>query len=371
MKILADETIPFLKGIPEQFAEVRYVPSTQFTAEAVRDADVLIVRSVDQCTAEVLTGSRVKLITTATIGFDHIDTHYCDSHGIAWQNAPGCNARSVAQYVLASLCLLSINYSKELHEMTIGIVGVGHVGSEVEQVCRAMGMRVLYNDPPRAEAEGENGFVSLEEIAAQSDVVTIHTPLTREGRFPTYHLMNDAFFRSLRRGPWYINAARGGVNDTDALLEAISRGQVSRAVIDCWEHEPDIRRDMLDRATVATPHIAGFSADGKANATRTCLQEISKFYAIDIPGLDSIVLPIPQEPIIDLDRFSNHRISRAILHTFDPRPVDRTLRNAPASFEQLRAHYNHPREFPAYEVRNTSSEEAVILQKLGFGLQYM
>lgn len=201
MKIVADNTVPYLKGIAEPIAEVKYLTSKEFTPENVKDADILIVRSIDKCTRELLEGSRVKLITSATIGFDHIDTQYCDEAGIAWENSPGCNAVSVAQYVLAGLLTIALRKGEPLQGKTIGIVGVGHVGKEVEKLCSAYGMNVLRNDPPRAEAEGEDGFVSLETIAEQADIVTLHTPLTKEGRFATRHLAGEDFFRKLQRKP--------------------------------------------------------------------------------------------------------------------------------------------------------------------------
>lgn len=188
LKIVADNTVPYLKGIAEPFADMVYLNAREFTPEAVRDADALIVRSIDKCTKTLLQGSRVKLIATATIGFDHIDTRYCDEAGITWKNAPGCNAVSVSQYVLASLVALAGRRNEPLEGKTIGIVGVGHVGKEVEKRCAALGLRILRNDPPRAAEEGPEDFVSLRRIAEEADIITLHTPLTKEGPFATYHL---------------------------------------------------------------------------------------------------------------------------------------------------------------------------------------
>ena len=176
MKIIADNTIPYLRGIAEPFAEITYIAPEEFTREIIREADALIIRSIDKCTREVLEGSRVKLITTATIGFDHIDTRYCDEAGITWANAPGCNAGSVAQYVFTSLLTLSIRKGISLKGKTLGIVGVGHVGKAVEKLCKAYGMHILRNDPPREEKEGPEGFVSLQTIARESDIITFHVP---------------------------------------------------------------------------------------------------------------------------------------------------------------------------------------------------
>ena len=366
MKIVADDTIPFLKGIAEPEAEVAYLPAKGFTPEIIRDADVLIVRSIDKCTPALLAGSSVRLITTATIGFDHIDTHYCEAHGIAWRNAPGCNAPSVGQYVLASLLALALRKGETLEGKTLGIVGVGHVGREIERLASTWNMRVLRNDPPRAEAEGQAGFVSLDEIAAEADIVTLHVPFTREGRYPTYHLANADFFRKMKPGAWFVNSCRGAVHDTEALLRAKREGVVGGLILDCWENEPDISPELLHLADIATPHIAGFSADGKANATRMCLEAIERFFDIRFSRLKEVVPPAPLHPEIDLNAFADHRIARAFLQTFNPEIIDNRLRNNPPEFEYLRNHYDHPREPRAYRVRNATPDEQKLLAEMEF-----
>lgn len=368
MKIIADNTVPYLKGIVEPVADISYLESKDFTPENVRDADALIVRSIDKCTRNLLEGSRVRLITTATIGFDHIDTHYCDEAGIIWKNAPGCNAASVGQYVLSSLIHTALQQGESLKGKTIGIVGVGHVGRIVERLCGAMGMRILRNDPPRAEREGTEEFVSLDTIAAEADIITLHVPLTREGKYPTYHLADRTFFGKLKRKPWFINSCRGAVCDTLALLQAKQIGLVSDLIIDCWENEPDIDRTLLSKATIATPHIAGFSADGKANGTRMCLEQIERHLGLRIEKIGQVAPPAPSNEQIDLDRFQGHRIEQAVLSTFNPAAVDRALRESPERFEWFRSHYNHPREFKAYRVLHTRPEEIQILSTLGFKL---
>ena len=340
MKIIADNTVPYLKGILEPIADVSYLDSKEFTPTNIKDADALIVRSIDKCTRELLEGSRVRLITTATIGYDHIDIHYCEKTGITWKNAPGCNAASVGQYVLSSLVAVALRKGERLAGKTIGIVGVGHVGSIVEMLCEAMGMRVLRNDPPRAEQEGEDGFVSLDTIAKEADIITLHVPLTKEGRFATRHLADHAFFDQLERKPWFINS--------------------------CWENEPDIDRELLSEATIATPHIAGFSADGKANGTRMCLENIGCFFGIRIEKIKEVIPPAPTNPFIDLGQFKEHRVEGAILRSFNPEVIDQALRANPHHFERFRAAYDHPREFHAYQAIKADPEEFAVLQKLGF-----
>lgn len=366
MKIIADKTIPYLKGIVESVADVTYLSSEEFTSDRIRNADALIVRSIDKCTRQLLRGSRVKLITSATIGFDHIDTHYCDEAGILWKNAPGCNARSVAQYVLASLVACFLQQNESLQGKTIGIIGVGHVGKELERLCQAYGLQVLRNDPPRAETESEGEFVPLETLAEEADIVTLHTPLTREGRFSTYHLADETFFSRLQRRPCLINAARGAIVDTVALLKANEAGLLRNLIIDCWEGEPNVNRTLLQRASIATPHIAGFSADGKANGTRVCLENIEAFFNVKIEKLKEVVPPIPLYPVIDLNGFAEHRVEQAILHCFNPLTVDQMFREEPECFEWFRTQYQHPREFQAYMVINAMPKEAVLLERLGF-----
>jgi erythronate-4-phosphate dehydrogenase len=369
MKLIADNTIPFLKGIAEDFAEITYLSSTDFSPSAVKDADALIIRSIDKCTSELLKDSRVKLITTATIGFDHIDTKYCETAGIVWRNAPGCNATSVAEYLVACLLSVALKRGEELAGKTIGIIGMGHVGIEVERCCTALGMHVMRNDPLREEIEGTADFVSLEEMAHEADIITIHTPLEKTGKYPTYHLANRAFFEKLERCPWFINAARGSIHDTNALIEAKEKGLISELILDCWEHEPSINRRLLDLASIATPHIAGFSADGKANATRACLENIGRFFQIPRIRIDDIHPLPPKYPQIDLSGIKENLVARAVFHCFNPMLIDKTFRAEPERFEQFRAEYPHPREFFAYTVINAPEKEAEILRKLGFNIK--
>ena len=366
LKIVADNSIPFLKGIAEPEADVVYLDAGSFNAAAVRDADALIIRSIDKCTPTLLEGSSVKLITTATIGYDHIDTAFCEHAGITWKNAPGCNAESVAEYLLSSLITIALRNKEPLAGKTIGIVGVGHVGKNVERLCRAFDMKVLLNDPPRAEEEGDEGFVSLDTVAEQSDIITFHVPLTREGKYPTYHLANDLFFSKCCHRPWFINSCRGAVNDTDALLRAHKDGFIGEMLIDCWENEPHIRPELLHEAAIATPHIAGFSADGKANGTRISLEHIQDFFHVKFSRLKEVVPPEPLHPTIDLVQFKTYRIENAICTAFSPLESDKLLRETPEQFEYFRSHYPHPREFAAYTIAGGTIAERVMLGKLGF-----
>lgn len=368
MKLIADNTIPYLHGIAEPFADVQYLNSSDFTPERIKDADALIVRSIDRCTRQLLEGSKVRLIATATIGFDHIDTAYCAEAGIEWCNAPGCNAVSVAQYMLGGFVRVALRRNESLAGKTVGIVGVGNVGKQLERICLAYGMHVLRNDPPRAEQEGAAGFVDLATIAAQADIICLHTPFTKDGKYPTYHLADATFFSQLKRKPWFVNACRGAVHDTEALLQAKKAGVISELILDCWENEPHINRELLSQVSIATPHIAGFSADGKANGTRACLEAVGRFFHQEVVKLHEVAPAAPVDPVIDLNLFTSHRIEQAILASFDPLLIDSELRAAPEKFESLRNNYNHPREFAAYTIRNATPLEAALLRALGFNI---
>lgn len=342
MRIIVDNKIPFIREAVESIAdEVVYAAGNEFTPELVKEADALIIRTRTRCDRQLLEGSKVRFIATATIGFDHIDTEYCQQAGIEWANAPGCNAASVGQYLHSVLLLLQLKRDKPLAGLTMGIVGVGHVGSIVAEVASDMGLRVLLNDPPREEAEGPGRFCSLHTLAQECDLISFHTPLAHEGKYPTYHLADRHFFASLKRRPVFINTSRGEVADTQALLEALDNGQVSDAVIDVWENEPNIDRTLLRKAFIGTPHIAGYSADGKANATRMALTAVCRFFGIK-PNFH-IVPPKPANLIITA---SNE--TEACLQIYDPRRDSNALKEHPECFEQLRGDYPLRRERQAY-----------------------
>jgi erythronate-4-phosphate dehydrogenase len=264
MKIVCDDKIPYLHGVLEPYVDkVVYLPGTKISNADLLTADALIVRTRTKCTATLLENTPVRFIATATIGYDHIDTAYCDKHGIVWTNAPGCNSGSVKQYIAASLACLSNRRGFSLAGKTIGIVGVGNVGSKVFDVAKAFGMHVLLNDPPRAEKEGENMFVALDELLGKSDIITLHVPLSYEGAHKTYHLLNKKILENLQEHQIIINSSRGEVVDNTALASVLKRKRITGAVLDVWEDEPDIHRELLSLADITTPHIAGYSRDGK------------------------------------------------------------------------------------------------------------
>lgn len=323
MKVIVDNKIPYIKEAINRIAdEVVFLPGADFTKEAVKDADALIVRTRTRCNRELLEGTQVKFIATATIGYDHIDTEYCREAGITWTNCPGCNAGSVEQYVRSVLGLLQRKKGLDLKNATIGVVGVGHVGSRVARMAKLLGMRVLLNDPPRAD-KGETGFVDLATIARECDVITFHTPLIQEGIYRTYHLVDKDFLFSLKRAPYLINSSRGEVVDTASLLASLAAGKVKDVVIDTWENEPRISRDLLEAAFLATPHIAGYSADGKANATRMSLEALCRFFGMEV----EFEITPPEGP-----------------SDYDPTRDSEWLKADPEKFEWFRGNYPIRRE---------------------------
>lgn len=375
MKILADAHIPYLRGVVEQFGEVKYLPGNQFTKEAISDKDALIVRTVTHFGKDILEGSGVKLICSATIGFDHIDTRYCDAAGIAWRTAPGCNATSVEQYVTASLLYLADKYGFSLKEKSIGIIGVGNVGSKVETACRKLGMRVLLNDPPREEREvGQKSggmeksvFVDLETVKKEADIITLHTPLTKSGKHKTYHLVDEYFFDTLDKKPFIINSCRGSVVDNPAMKKALKTGKITGAVIDCWENEPDIDRELLQMADIATPHIAGYSADGKWTATKMSLENLNEFFELDVYPIKLMQLPQPNNPVIDLREVElDYQLAYAVWQTYNPMMETMNLKADPDKFYWFRSNYPLRREYGAYKVKNADSRVVPILKQLGF-----
>lgn len=336
MKVIVDNKIPYIAGEIEKIADkVVYLPGDAFTQEEVKEADALVVRTRTHCNRDLLEGSQVKFIVTATIGFDHIDTEYCHEAGIAWTNCPGCNAGSVEQYIHSVLLLLKREKGLKLEEATLGIVGVGHVGSRVKRMAESLGMKVLLNDPPRAD-KSEKGFVDLRTIASESDVITFHTPLIKEGIYRTYHLVDKDFLFSLKRNPVIINSSRGEVVDTASLLIALSAGKVKDAVIDTWEYEPVISRELMEVAFLATPHIAGYSADGKANATRMSLEALARFFGVEA---DFCVMPPEYSGI----QFSDDA-EEACLQAYNPTRDSEWLKKCPEKFEWFRGSYPLRRE---------------------------
>ena len=266
MKIVVDKKIPFINGVLEKHADVVYLEGRDISRKDLLDADALIIRTRTTCNRELLEGTSVRFIASATIGFDHIDTAFCEAKKIFWTNAAGCNSSSVQQYIAGALVCLAEKLDITLSGKTIGVVGVGNVGRKIAKLCEAVGMKTLLSDPPRQRTEGSDCFVSLEKVVEESDIITLHVPLNRNSIDKTLHMGNESFFARLKKGQILINSSRGEVVDSIALKSCLRRGTLAACILDVWEHEPDVDRELLKLVDIGTPHIAGYSADGKANA---------------------------------------------------------------------------------------------------------
>jgi erythronate-4-phosphate dehydrogenase len=312
MKIIIDRDIPFLEDIFPKKMQVLYLASESITPEIVRDADALFVRTRTPINANLLQGSSVRYVATATIGFDHIDQDYCHQAGIHWVSCPGCNAQAVCDYVEEAISSIKLGKS----DITIGIIGYGHVGKLVAQMAEKKGYRVLLSDPPLGIGS------SLQEIAPLCDILTFHTPLTHKGEHPTHHLCNATILRLCKPDVLIINASRGGVVDEKAIIEHLTHTPTTQIVIDCWENEPLVNSTLLQRADLASFHIAGYSIQGKMNASEMCLRAFCEFFSLPILSINKKVVPLQG----DSEPGWLKRISAQ-------------LKAAPEHFEQLRKQY--------------------------------
>lgn len=369
LHIVADKNIPFFKGTLDNIAEVEYLSGEDFSPEKIKNADALIIRTRTICNKNLLQGSNVKFIGTATIGYDHIDTDFCKQNNIYWTNAPGCNAPSVAQYIVSALLTLAKKYNFSLSEKTLGIVGVGNVGKEVEKAAKTLGLKILLNDPPRQEKEELPHFVSLNTIAKEADIITFHTPITCKGKYPTYHLFNDDFANLLTKKPIIINAARGEVTETESLLHALDKKIISNCVIDCWENEPNINKTLLESITLATPHIAGYSTDGKATATRMVISSLCSFFNIDSNKITTFEVANPIKECIFTSSTSLDDILYDIVNqSYSIEKESSNFKNCPEKFEVIRNSYPLRREFFAFTANVPQADKKVLqtLKNLGF-----
>jgi erythronate-4-phosphate dehydrogenase len=340
MKIVADKHIPFLEGVFEPYAEVVYIDGRAINHDDIVDADALVIRTRTICNAALLDGTKVSMIATATIGMDHIDLDYCRSHNIEVLNAEGCNAGGVLQYVFSALYGIAARKGIKLDDATMGIIGVGHVGKKVEEMARYLGFNVLLCDPPRAEAEGPEGFCSLEYLLAHSNIVTMHVPLDDTTRY----MADEEFFMLMPPGAIFINAARGEVVDEKALIQAIPK--LGAVVIDTWNHEPNVNTDLVEMVDIATPHIAGYSYQGKQNGTAAAVQAVARHFGIEAlydyyPEAD-----IPDHGPVLLDLKGKNHGERAAVFQYNY-PIftdDFRFRMEPENFEKLRSEYQYRRE---------------------------
>jgi erythronate-4-phosphate dehydrogenase len=375
MNIVVDANIPFAEQAFSRFGNVRVVSGRKIDRLTVRDADMLFVRSVTYVGKSLLEGSSVRFVGTATIGIDHIDVGYLTKQGIAFASAPGSNARSVAEYVACSLVHVFQGDLAVLCGKTLGIVGAGNVGSRVIEMGRGLGMRCLVNDPPLAKSTGGKGFVSLEQITAEADIVTLHVPLTLSGDYPTVFLANETFIREMKPMAMLINTSRGRVVDEKALLSL--RSKLGAVVLDVWEKEPAINAAMLAKADIATPHIAGYSYDGKVRGAQILFGAAVSFLKSDAQWSEAVMETEAEEKIIDL-REAQSPLMTALETAYPIMDDDARMRkiadseNPAAYFDQLRKEYPKRLEFGHYSVRCSKQQENIIgqaLRNLGFKIR--
>jgi len=381
MLIVADAKNSLVNAAFQGLGEVRTLPTREISRAALKDADVVVVRSETEINADLLEGTNVRFVATATIGTDHVDLEYLSGRGIGFANAPGSNANSVAEYLVAALLVLARDGTWSLQKSSIAIIGVGNVGSRVERMARALGMDVLLNDPPLARMTGDPKYLPLEDLL-HADIVSLHVPLTSGGEDPTYHLFDGSHIGRLKQGSVLVNTSRGAVVETDALKTALLTGHLSGAVLDVWEKEPRIDTQLLNLSTIGTPHIAGYSLDGKVNAARAIFQAVAAHFGLTAPWtLDERNLPGPEFPLIrveDGSQPSSRLLLQVVQKCYDIEADDAGLRQMlalpegerVAYFRALRSGYRVRREFSnsTVELPDGLRETAAILRALGFRL---
>lgn len=376
MLIVADENMPFVREWFAPFGEVRTLPGRALTAEQLRDADVLLVRSVTRVNRELLHGSRVRFVGSATSGIEHIDTAYLQAQGIAYASAPGCNATAVVDYVLSCLCALDGVLEKLLAGGVVGVIGLGNVGARLVKRLQALDIRCVGYDPFLATSQRDDLPLGDLDSVLRADVICCHTPLTKSGAYPTWHLFDEQRLRQLRHGAVLINASRGAVVDNSALLKLLRERGDLRAVLDVWEGEPVIDRQLLNSVSLATPHIAGYSWDGKVLGTRMVLEAFCDVFGFSLPALANVATA----PTIKFATNSNkvELVRSAIQHVYDVGRDDENMREALSVcaeneianvFDLLRKNYPQRREISACVIdawNNFDVDQQSLLRKLGF-----
>ncbi len=375
MRIVADENIPYVHEAFTSLGEVTTVAGRNLTRSDLTETEVLLVRSVTRVGLELLEGTPVRFVATATIGTEHVDTDYLAERGIGFASAPGSNANSVAEYVVAALLILADRLGWRLAERSVGVMGVGNVGSLVVAKCRALGMRVIQNDPPRFGAEGDPVFRPL-GVLLDCDVITLHVPLAHAGPYPTFHLADASFFSRLRAGAVFINISRGGVHETGALLDAIDAARLSATVLDVWEDEPNVSTDLLARVTLATPHVAGYSFDGKVRGVEMIYRAACEFLGAEATWQPD--LPPPPVPALTIDasgREDEDVLRELVRQVYSIEADDERMRKLlelPAQdragyFDSLRKNYPVRREFQNTTVRLRGASPALRAKAVALG----
>jgi len=374
VKILVDENMPYARELFSRTGEVVTVPGRPLPVAELADAQGLMVRSVTQVNEALLAGTPVTFVGTATAGTDHVDEAGLQRAGVAFSAAPGCNAIAVVEYVFSALLLLAERDGFQLRDRTVGIVGVGNVGGRLQKRLEAWGIRTLLCDPPRADRGDEGEFLSLDAVAEQADILTFHTPLFKEGPYRSWHLADAALLMGLKPNTILINACRGAVVDNGALLEVLNMRHDLSVVLDVWEPEPDLSLALLDKVDIATPHIAGYTLEGKARGTTQVFEAWCDFIGQPQQVPLSDLLPLPEFSEITLNGPLDQPTLKRLAHlVYDVRRDDAPLRKVaakPGEFDRLRKQYQERREWSSLQVNCDDAATAAMLNQLGFNARF-
>ncbi|MBP6122669.1 MULTISPECIES: 4-phosphoerythronate dehydrogenase PdxB [Providencia] len=370
MKILVDENMPYAQTLFSELGEVKAIPGRPIPTQELIDADALMVRSITKVNRSLLDNTEVKFVGTATAGFDHVDTQWLSEANIGFSSAPGCNAIAVVEYVFSALLLLAERDNFDLRDKTIGIIGVGNVGGRLFNRLSAWGVKTVLCDPPRAAKGDKENFVPLDAVLEQADILTFHTPLNTTGEYKTLHLMDESRLSHLREGTILINASRGEVVDNQALLGLLKQGKKLSVILDVWEPEPNLETELLDRVDIGTPHIAGYTLEGKARGTTQVYEAYCQFLGKTSQVSLSSLLPKPDISSITLNgKLTQQQLKRLVHLVYDVRRDDAALRavvTVPGEFDKLRKHYQERREWSSLHVLSDNEETVSQLNLLGF-----
>ncbi|OAT48174.1 4-phosphoerythronate dehydrogenase PdxB [Providencia heimbachae] len=370
MKILVDENMPYAQTLFSELGEVKAIPGRPIPTQELIDADALMVRSITKVNRSLLDNTEVKFVGTATAGFDHVDTQWLSEANIGFSSAPGCNAIAVVEYVFSALLLLAERDNFDLRDKTIGIIGVGNVGGRLFNRLSAWGVKTVLCDPPRAAKGDKENFVPLDAVLEQADILTFHTPLNTTGEYKTLHLMDESRLSHLREGTILINASRGEVVDNQALLGLLKQGKKLSVILDVWEPEPNLETELLDRVDIGTPHIAGYTLEGKARGTTQVYEAYCQFLGKTSQVSLSSLLPKPDISSITLNgKLTQQQLKRLVHLVYDVRRDDAALRavaTVAGEFDKLRKHYQERREWSSLHVLSDNEETVSQLNLLGF-----
>ncbi|QXB92359.1 4-phosphoerythronate dehydrogenase PdxB [Providencia rettgeri] len=370
MKILVDENMPYAQALFSELGEVKAVPGRPIPEHELINADALMVRSITKVNESLLKNTPVKFVGTATAGFDHVDTAWLATANIGFSSAPGCNAIAVVEYVISSLLFLAERDNFDLRDKTVGVIGVGNVGGRLAERLNAWGVKTLLCDPPRAAMGQQEDFVSFETVLAQADVLTFHTPLNLSGEYQTFHLMNQTHLENLRDGTILINASRGEVVDNQALLKTLQQGKPLSVVLDVWEPEPDLSTELLALVDIGTPHIAGYTLEGKARGTTQVYEAYCQFIGKSVQISLSSLLPKPDISELTFNgKLTQSQLKRLAHLVYDVRRDDAKLRKVAGikgEFDKLRKNYQERCEWSSLNVACDNADVVAQLNALGF-----